>query len=147
MADEIRSPHNPGEPERSLSAPEESRPGHQLPWPEESDPERLGEQFADPNSLDDGRLGKAFVETNSSAKKKHKPLAERVRKPESRKGLKPFREFINILLDNFEIMKVDHASIGERENDPRGGVGAVYERLGFTSCERIWTINLKKRKK
>jgi hypothetical protein len=67
--------------------------------------------------------------------------------PEHRKGLKAFRDFMNKLLDDFDLMKVDHAYIGERENDPRGGVGAVYKRLGFTSVERIWTIVLKNRKK
>jgi acetyltransferase (GNAT) family protein len=67
--------------------------------------------------------------------------------PEHRKGFKAFKEFIDILLDNFEVMKVDHASIGERENDPRGGIGSVYRRLGFSSHERIWTINIHKRKR
>ena len=73
-----------------------------LPWPEESDPAKLGdefadttsvdrhaiaESFADPNSLDDARIGKNFVETNSSAKKKHKPLKEVIHKPTSKKPI------------------------------------------------------------
>ena len=63
-------------------------PKHELPWPEESDPRRVGEQFADPNSGDDRRLGKRFEETNSSrAKRPHEPLKERIHWPENRRPL------------------------------------------------------------
>jgi multidrug efflux pump subunit AcrA (membrane-fusion protein) len=63
-------------------------PKHELPWPEESDPDKVGEQFADPNSGDDRRLGKRFEETNSSrAKHPHEPLKERIHWPENRKPL------------------------------------------------------------
>lgn len=99
MADDIRKP-NDRDDERRLPAPEESAPGHQLPWPGDSDPAQLGHEFADanfgdnrklanafadPNSLDDARIGKSFVETNSSHKKQlhvrhhhHKPKSRRV---------------------------------------------------------------------
>lgn len=67
--------------------------------------------------------------------------------PEARKGFKTFKDFINVVLDNLVKMKVDHVAIAERENDVRGGIGCVYRRLGFRSCERIWTMNLRERKK
>jgi multidrug efflux pump subunit AcrA (membrane-fusion protein) len=101
MPDETRKPNDPSN-ERGLPAPEESAPGHQLPWPEETDPAALGGEFADPNyagdrklanafadpnSLDDARLGKAFAETQSSHKKHKPPIAERVHKPQSRRVL------------------------------------------------------------
>lgn len=63
--------------------------------------------------------------------------------PENRMGMKSAREFI---VDNIEKalkgIGVKHLSIAERENDPRGGVGAVYQRLGYGSNERIWTKEL-----
>jgi multidrug efflux pump subunit AcrA (membrane-fusion protein) len=62
-------------------------PKHELPWPEESDPEKVGEQFADPNAADDRRLGKEFAETNSTHKKHAPPLKERIHWPENRKPL------------------------------------------------------------
>ena len=63
-------------------------PKHELPWPEESDPAKVGEQFADPNSGDDRRLGKRFEETNASkAKHAHEPLKERIHWPENRRPL------------------------------------------------------------
>jgi multidrug efflux pump subunit AcrA (membrane-fusion protein) len=65
------------------------RPDHQLPWPEETDPAKVGEQFADPNSADDRRVGRNFEETNFSGKKHHEPLAERAKEmvPKNRKVL------------------------------------------------------------
>lgn len=70
---------------------------HKLPWPEESDPAKLGEafeqqprhaderalgqSFADPNSLDDGRLGRSFEESNFSGKHHKPPLKDRVHTP------------------------------------------------------------------
>lgn len=72
------------------------------PWPEETDPSRLGERFeqgptpeqqqlarsfADPNALDDARLGKSFEETNSSRRRKKPPVAERAHKPADRRKL------------------------------------------------------------
>jgi multidrug efflux pump subunit AcrA (membrane-fusion protein) len=63
-------------------------PKHELPWPEENDPAKVGEQFADPNSGDDRRLGKEFAETNASrAKHEHPPLKERIHWPEDRRPL------------------------------------------------------------
>ena len=71
-----------------------------LPWPEESDPAKLGEEFAhqsqygderalgrsfeDPNSLDDGRLGKSFEEANFSGKHHTTPLKDRIHAPEKK---------------------------------------------------------------
>ena len=70
-----------------------------LPWPEESDPAKLGEEFAqpelqdermlgrsfaDPNSLDDGRLGKSFEESNFSGKHHKPPLKDRIHPPQNR---------------------------------------------------------------
>lgn len=90
MADDTRKP-NDRDNERRLPAPEESAPGHQLPWPDESDPAQLGSEFADanfgdnrrlansfadPNSLDDARIGKSFEETNSSRKKQRHILPQ-----------------------------------------------------------------------
>lgn len=59
--------------------------------------------------------------------------------PESRKGYATARQFIQTLEKQLTLIGVKHLSIAERENDPRGGVGAVYSRLGFNSVERIWT--------
>jgi multidrug efflux pump subunit AcrA (membrane-fusion protein) len=72
MADEL---HHPNDGERKL------------PWPEESDPLRIGARFADPNAGDDVRLGKSFEESNFSGKKHKKSLTERVHKPKNRKPL------------------------------------------------------------
>jgi multidrug efflux pump subunit AcrA (membrane-fusion protein) len=60
---------------------------HRLPWPEETDPTKVGEQFADPNSLDDRRVGRNFEETNFSGKKHHTPLRETIGAPKNRKPL------------------------------------------------------------
>jgi len=62
-------------------------PKHELPWPEESDPARVGEQFADPNAGDDRRLGREFEEKNSTHKKHTPPLKERIHWPENPKPL------------------------------------------------------------
>ncbi|MFC6645720.1 efflux RND transporter periplasmic adaptor subunit [Granulicella cerasi] len=58
-----------------------------LPWPEETDPAKVGEAFADPNSLDDRRVGHNFEDANSSAKKHHKPLREEIHPPKNRRPL------------------------------------------------------------
>ncbi len=73
-------------------------PKHELPWPEESDPAKVGEQFADPNAADDRRLGKEFAETNSSHKHHGPPLKERIHWPENRKPLYWFLVAFVILL-------------------------------------------------
>jgi multidrug efflux pump subunit AcrA (membrane-fusion protein) len=62
-------------------------PKHELPWPEENDPAKVGEQFADPNAGDDRRLGKRYEETNSSGTKHGPPLKERIHWPENRRPL------------------------------------------------------------
>jgi len=73
-------------------------PKHELPWPEESDPAKVGAQFADPNAGDDRRLGKEFEETNSTHKKHMPPLKERIHWPENRKPLYLFLVAFVILL-------------------------------------------------
>jgi len=73
-------------------------PKHELPWPEESDPAKVGEQFADPNAGDDRRLGKGFEETNSSRKRHGEPLKERIHWPENRKPLYWFLIAFAVLL-------------------------------------------------
>jgi multidrug efflux pump subunit AcrA (membrane-fusion protein) len=62
-------------------------PKYQLPWPEESDPARVGDQFADPNAADDRLIGKSFEKTNSSRKEHKPPLSERIHWPRERKPL------------------------------------------------------------
>ena len=64
--------HDPNDPNFRLT------PKHELPWPEETDPAKVGEQFADPNSADDRRVGRNFEESNFSGKKHHTPLNERI---------------------------------------------------------------------
>ncbi len=48
-------------------------PAHELPWPQGSDPQRIGEDFADPNALDDRRVGKNFEESQFSGSKQLLP--------------------------------------------------------------------------
>ena len=62
-------------------------PEHRLPWPDESDPGKVGDQFADPNATDDRRVGKNFEDSNFSGKKHKPPLKERVHAPKNRKPL------------------------------------------------------------
>lgn len=64
--------------------------------------------------------------------------------PESRKGIMPFKGLIDEICTQLAGLHVDHICIGERENDPRGGIGSVYKRLGFQSDERIWRKTLRK---
>ena len=78
--------HDPIDPKHELRE-RELRPEHELPWPEESDPAKVGEQFADPNSADDRRVGKSFEETNASGKRPKTPLSERVHAPKNRRPL------------------------------------------------------------
>ena len=73
--------HDPNDPNQRFDAE------HSLPWPEESDPAKVGEQFADPNSADDRRVGRSFEESNFSGKKHHTPLKEKVQLPKNRKVL------------------------------------------------------------
>ena len=74
-------------------------PKHELPWPEENNPAKVGEQFADPNAGDDRRLGKEFAETNASrAKHEQPPLKERIHWPEDRRPLYWFLIAFVILL-------------------------------------------------
>lgn len=66
--------------------------------------------------------------------------------PEQRKGLAPFKSFIEAICSQLQALHVDHVTIGERENDPRGGIGVVYQRLGFESNERLWRKTLRETK-
>lgn len=62
--------------------------------------------------------------------------------PEHRKGMGAFKRFEQTLEGLLKGIGVKHIAVAERENDPRGGVGEVYRRLGFNSCERIWTKSI-----
>ena len=59
--------------------PQKIDPKHELPWPRESDPVRVGDDFADPKCVGRPALGEGTLRRASSAcKKHHKPVAERV---------------------------------------------------------------------
>jgi multidrug efflux pump subunit AcrA (membrane-fusion protein) len=73
--------HDPNDPNQRFDAE------HSLPWPEQSDPAKVGEQLADPNAADDRRVGRNFEESNFSGKKHHAPLSETVHLPKNRKVL------------------------------------------------------------
>jgi multidrug efflux pump subunit AcrA (membrane-fusion protein) len=60
---------------------------HRLPWPEETDPAKVGDSFADPNASDDRRVGRNFEESNFSGKKHPTPLKERIHAPANRRSL------------------------------------------------------------
>jgi multidrug efflux pump subunit AcrA (membrane-fusion protein) len=62
-------------------------PSHQLPWPGETDPVRVGDAFADPNASDDRRVGRNFEESNFSGKKHPTPLQDRIHAPANRRPL------------------------------------------------------------
>jgi len=60
---------------------------HRLPWPEESDPRRIGEAYADPNALDDRRVGQSFVESQHSGHAHRTPLKQGAHLPRNRRPL------------------------------------------------------------
>jgi multidrug efflux pump subunit AcrA (membrane-fusion protein) len=62
-------------------------PSHELPWPGETDPVRVGDAFADPNASDDRRVGRNFEESNFSGKKHPTPLQDRIHAPANRRPL------------------------------------------------------------
>ena len=109
------------------TAPQDER---RLPWPEESDPAKLGEQFVhqpqrederelgrsfeDPNSLDDGRLGKSFEEANFSGKHHTTPLKDRVHAP-SNKGT--LLKFVLIALIVFGLLALLGWFFHHRDNE------------------------------
>lgn len=64
--------------------------------------------------------------------------------PEHRKGYAAFREFIEKLEEQFRLIGVKFYIIEEPENDPRGGIGAVYKRLGFLPGGKLWIKGIKK---
>jgi multidrug efflux pump subunit AcrA (membrane-fusion protein) len=72
MAEDPNNPHDPS---------------HQLPWPEETDPAKVGDAFADPNASDDRRVGRNFEESNFSGKKHHTPPKEGIHTPTNRRPL------------------------------------------------------------
>ena len=55
--------------------------GEDFADPSYADEHALGSSFADPNAGDDTKLGESFSQTNSSAKKRHRPVAETVEAP------------------------------------------------------------------
>jgi len=58
--------------EKKLPWPEETDPaklGNEFEHPERADDRKLAKSFADPNSVDDGRIGKSFEESNFSGKR------------------------------------------------------------------------------
>ncbi len=59
-----RDPNNNKEPR--LPAPEESKPGHNLPWPQSSDPAKLGERFQHGGSPEQRELGAGFERSNEA---------------------------------------------------------------------------------
>ncbi len=99
MADD-RNPHDP----RKLPWPEESDPsrlGGAFADPTQAEREQLGNAFADPNSLDDAIIGKSFEETNSSRKKKKPPVTERIHKPKNRR---PIFIIVSVLVSLFALV-------------------------------------------
>jgi multidrug efflux pump subunit AcrA (membrane-fusion protein) len=103
-------------------------PEHELPWPQESDPQRIGDDFADPNALDDRRVGKNFEESQFSGKKHHKPLTERVHaaapKKENRKPLYIFVAvflvlFVLVLLFGWLSRRGDRADVQRRSEETK----------------------------
>jgi multidrug efflux pump subunit AcrA (membrane-fusion protein) len=92
---------------------------HRLPWPEESDPTKVGEVFADPNSLDDRRIGKNFEESNFSGKKHKTPLAERVHAPKNRKPLYLFLLAFGVLFAIVLLAGLLPRLVRDHDNDKR----------------------------
>ncbi len=64
-----RDPNHPlaEDREHRLPAPEESTPGHSLPWPQDTDPERLGERFEHGASPEQRVLGASFEHSNEAS--------------------------------------------------------------------------------
>jgi multidrug efflux pump subunit AcrA (membrane-fusion protein) len=82
-------------------------PAHELPWPQGSDPQRIGEDFADPNALDDRRVGKNFEESQFSGSKHRKPLGERVHAAAPKAGnRKPLYIFLLVFFCVFALVMV-----------------------------------------
>jgi multidrug efflux pump subunit AcrA (membrane-fusion protein) len=92
---------------------------HRLPWPEESDPAKVGEAFADPNSMDDRRVGKNFEESNFSGKKHKTPLTERVHAPKNRKPLYWFLFAFVVLFVIVVLVGLLPRVFRDRDNDKR----------------------------
>ncbi len=105
-------------------------PEHQLPWPEETDPHRIGEDFADPNSTDDRRLGKNFEDSQFSGKRHHKPVKERIPAPKNRRPLILFVIvmlvlFVLLLLIGWLMRRGDHKDIERRSQQERNAKPVV----------------------
>lgn len=67
MADDFRDKRDPNQQEPRLPAPEESTPGHRLPWPGDSDPSQLGERFEHGASPEQRELGAGFARSNEAS--------------------------------------------------------------------------------
>lgn len=69
MADDPRNPSNRvnDRPERDLPEYPEIRPGHQLPWREETDPARLGEGMGQPAPREGHELGNSFERSSEAS--------------------------------------------------------------------------------
>lgn len=91
-------------------------PEHQLPWPEEADPHRVGDAFADPNSLDDRRVGKSFVDTQFSGKRR-KP--RHVHPPQNRRPLYLFLLAFAVLVAIVAVAGLLPRIFRDRDNDQR----------------------------
>jgi multidrug efflux pump subunit AcrA (membrane-fusion protein) len=91
-------------------------PEHQLPWPEEADPHRVGDAFADPNSLDDRRVGKNFVDTQFSGKRR-KP--RHVHPPQNRRPLYLFLLAFAVLVAVVLVAGLLPRIFRDRDNDQR----------------------------
>jgi multidrug efflux pump subunit AcrA (membrane-fusion protein) len=105
-------------------------PEHQLPWPEETDPHRIGEDFADPNSTDDRRLGKNFEDSQFSGKHHHKPVKDRIPTPKNRRPLILFVIvmlvlFVLLLLIGWLMRRGDHKDIERRSQQERNAKPVV----------------------
>lgn len=67
MADDFRDKRDPNQQEPRLPAPQESTPGHSLPWPAASDPAQLGERFEHGASPEQRQLGADFERSNEAS--------------------------------------------------------------------------------
>lgn len=98
----------------------------------------------DESNLLIGYASVIIISNLHSKKVFHAVIQDIYLEPEHRKGYAAFREFINKLEEQFHLINVKFYTIEEPENDPRGNVGIVYERLGFELSGRLWTKELKK---
>ncbi len=72
MANDPNDPQDPrnrfhDRPDRELAGSPESRPDHQLPWPDESDPARLGDSIGRPAPREGRDLGSSFERSSEAS--------------------------------------------------------------------------------